>query len=133
MRGHISRFRTAFLGVATEIYALSLALRDPHASWASRLVALAFAFYVLNPIDIIPEPVPFFGIFDDMLAVPLAYFVVSKMVPTQLMESAHRAAANSNVGVRLWRVFLIALGVISLVWMVAFVGLGITIWRALNG
>ena len=132
MRSRISRFRNAFLGVATEIYALSLALRDPHASWGARLVALAFTFYVLNPIDIIPEVVPFFGILDDALAVPLAYFVVSRMVPAQLMESAHRAAAESNVGQRLWRVFLIALAFLSLIWLIAFIGLGITIWRALS-
>jgi uncharacterized membrane protein YkvA (DUF1232 family) len=132
LRSYISRFRRLFLGVATEIYALSLALRDPHASWGARLVALAFAFYILNPIDIIPEAIPFVGILDDLMAVPLAYFVVSKMVPTQLLESAHRAAAESNAGERIWRVFLIALGVLCLIWIVAFVGLGITIWRAVG-
>ncbi len=132
MRQRISRFRAGFLKAATEIYALSLALRDPHASWGARLVALAFALYILNPIDIVPEAVPFIGILDDALAVPLAYFVVSKMIPTQLLESAHRAAAESNAGGRLWRVFLVALGFLFLVWTVAFVGLGITIWRALS-
>jgi uncharacterized membrane protein YkvA (DUF1232 family) len=132
LRDRISRFRRGFVGVATEIYALTIALRDPHAPWAARIIALAFAFYVLNPIDIIPEPIPVLGILDDMLAVPLAYFVVSKMLPVQLLESAHRAAAVSNAGQRAWRVFLVALGLLSLVWIVAFVGLGITIWRAVH-
>lgn len=132
MPGRITRFRTSFISVATEIYALTLALRDPHASWGSRLVALAFSFYVLNPIDIIPEPVPILGILDDLVAIPLAYFVVSKMLPAQLMESAHRVAAGTNVGVRLWKIFLIALGLLCLVWLAAFVGLGITLWRAFS-
>jgi len=132
LRNRISRFRSAFLAVATEIYALSLALRDPHASWGARLVALAFAFYVLNPIDIVPEAVPIIGIMDDLLAIPLAYFVVSKMLPTQLLESAHRAAAESNAAQRLWRVFLVVVGFLSLIWIAAFIGLGITIWRALG-
>lgn len=121
-----------FIGVATEVYALSLALRDPHASWGARLAALFFTFYILNPIDIIPEAVPFIGILDDALAVPLAYFVVSKMVPTQLLESAHRAAADTNAGRRLWRVFLVAFGFLCIVWTIAFIGLGITLWRAFS-
>ncbi len=132
MRRRISTFRSYFIGAATEIYALSLALRDPHASWAARLVALAFALYVLNPIDIIPEPLPFIGIADDLLAIPLAYVVVSKMMPDQLMEVAHRHAQASNAGDRLWRVFLVALGLLSILWIIAFIGLGITIWRALS-
>ena len=132
MLTRITRFRTTFIGVATEIYALSLALRDPHAPWGARLAALAFALYVINPIDIVPEPIPFVGILDDLLAIPLAYFVISKMLPAQLLESAHRAAAGTDAGNRLWRVFLIAFGFLCLVWLVAFVGLGITIWRALS-
>ena len=128
----VSRFRTTFIGVATEIYALSLALRDPHAPWGARIAALAFALYVINPIDIVPEPVPIIGILDDLLAIPLAYFVISKMLPSQLLESAHRAAANTDAGNRLWRVFLVVFGILCLVWLVAFVGLGITIWRALS-
>ncbi len=132
MRGRITRFRAYFIGAATEIYALALALRDPHSSWAARLVALAFALYVINPIDIIPEPVPFIGILDDLMAFPLAYVVVSRMLPKQLMEGAHRHAANSHVGERLWKAFLIVLGLLSILWMVAFVGLGITIYRAVS-
>lgn len=132
MRNRIVRFRTSFISVATEIYALTLALRDPHASWAARLAAFAFAFYIINPVDIIPEPIPFVGILDDLIAVPLAYFVISRMLPAQLMESALRAASTTNVGVRLWRIFLVVLGLLSLIWLAAFIGLGITIWRALS-
>ncbi|CAN5527025.1 hypothetical protein BH23CHL2_BH23CHL2_22630 [soil metagenome] len=130
MPGRIARFRTSFISVATEIYALTLALRDPHASWGARLAAFAFTFYVINPVDIIPEPVPVLGILDDLIAIPLAYFVISRMLPAQLMESALRAAAATDVGARLWRIFLIILGLLSIVWIAAFVGLGITIWRA---
>ncbi|MEZ4522591.1 MAG: DUF1232 domain-containing protein [Thermomicrobiales bacterium] len=132
MTNRISRIRSGFIGIATEIYALTLALRDPHASWAARIAAIFFALYVVNPIDIIPEAVPFLGIADDALAIPLAYFVISKMLPAQLLESANRAAAETDVGRKLWKIFLIALGLLSIVWIIAFVGLGITIWRALN-
>lgn len=132
MGNRISLIRTSFISVATEIYALTLALRDPHAPWAARLAAMAFAFYIVNPIDIIPEPIPFVGILDDLIAVPLAYFVISRMLPAQLMESALRAASATNVGARLWRIFLVYLGLLSLIWLAAFVGLGITIWRALS-
>ena len=132
MISRIGRFRRTFSGAATEIYALSLALRDPHASWGARLVAIAFAAYVLNPIDIFPEALPVLGIADDLLAIPLAYFVVSKMLPTQLLESAHRAAENTNAGERAWKAFLVILGLLSILWMAAIVGLGISIWRAVG-
>jgi len=128
----IRTFRSYFIGAATEIYALWLALRDPHASWAARLIALAFAFYVVMPIDVIPEPVPLLGIADDLLAFPAAYFVISKMMPEQLMDVALRHARATGAGERLWRIFLVALALLSLVWITAIVGLSITIWRAVS-
>jgi uncharacterized membrane protein YkvA (DUF1232 family) len=132
LAGSIARFRSLFIGAATEIYALYLALRDPHATPAARVVAVLFALYVISPLDVIPEPLPFIGIADDLLAFPLAYFVISRMLPGTLLEAAHRRARESRAGERLWRVFLVVLGLLSILWLVAFVGLGITIWRAVQ-
>jgi uncharacterized membrane protein YkvA (DUF1232 family) len=95
-------------------------------------VAVLFALYVISPLDVIPEPLPFIGIADDLLAFPLAYFVISRMLPGTLLEAAHRRARESRAGERLWRVFLVVLGLLSILWLVAFVGLGITIWRAVQ-
>ena len=132
MPGRIARFRSLFIGAATEIYALYLALRDPHATPAARVVAVLFALYVISPLDVIPEPLPFIGIVDDLLAFPLAYFVISRMLPGNLLEAAHRHARESRAGERFWRAFLVVMALLSIVWIAAFVGLGITIWRAVT-
>lgn len=128
----IRTFRRYFVSTANEIYALWLALRDPHASWAARLIALVFAFYVILPLDVIPEPVPLLGIVDDLLAFPVAYFVISRMLPQQLTEVALRHAQATGAGERLWRIFLVVLALLSILWIAAIIGLSITIWRALN-
>jgi uncharacterized membrane protein YkvA (DUF1232 family) len=132
LRARFLSIRRTFIAAATEIYALYLALRDPHATPVSRLVAIMFALYVIFPIDLIPEPLPLIGIADDLIAFPLAYFVISRMLPGTLLEAAHRRAHESRAGERLWRAFLIALGLLSIIWIIATVGLGITIWRALR-
>jgi uncharacterized membrane protein YkvA (DUF1232 family) len=48
------------------------ALRHPQAPGWLKLGALGIVAYLLSPIDLIPDLVPFFGVMDDVVLVPLA-------------------------------------------------------------
>jgi uncharacterized membrane protein YkvA (DUF1232 family) len=70
------------------------ALRHPQApgwlKWGTALIAL----YLVSPIDFIPDMLPFFGIADDLVLVPLAIRWLLKRLPPEIAAAttAQRSA-----------------------------------------
>ncbi len=63
---------------------LWLALKHPLApGWLKPAVAL-MVLYVLSPVDLIPDFVPFLGVMDDIVMVPLAIRFILKRLPAPL-------------------------------------------------
>ena len=44
--------------------------------------------YLFSPIDLIPDMLPFFGIADDLVLVPLAIRALLKRLPPELKQAA---------------------------------------------
>ena len=66
---------------------LWFALRHPNApSWLKWGTA-AIAQYLFSPIDLIPDMLPFFGIADDLVLVPLAIRALLKRLPPELAQA----------------------------------------------
>ena len=80
---------------------LWFALRHPAApGWLKVGTALTF-LYVLSPIDLIPDVVPFFGVVDDLVVVSLAVRWMLKHLPPELAAAAAQHVSGSG-GTR-WR------------------------------
>ena len=66
---------------------LWFALRHPSApgwlKWGTGLIAL----YLFSPIDFIPDALPFLGIMDDLVLVPLAIRFLLKRLPADIAEA----------------------------------------------
>ncbi len=76
-----------------ECHALYFAARDPRTPWYVKAFAAGIAAYALSPIDLIPDFIPVLGILDDLVLLPLAIFLVLKLIPAEVMaESRVRAA-----------------------------------------
>jgi uncharacterized membrane protein YkvA (DUF1232 family) len=60
------------------------ALRHPQAPSWLKLGALAIVAYVIWPLDLIPEWVPFLGVVDDIVLVPLAMRFLLNRLPAAL-------------------------------------------------
>ncbi len=58
--------------VRGDAMALWRALRHPLSPGWLKLGALGLVIYVLSPIDLIPDFVPFLGVVDDIVLIPLA-------------------------------------------------------------
>ena len=69
---------------------LWFALRHPAAPGWLKLGTALIALYVLSPIDLIPDVLPFIGVVDDLVLVPLAIRWLLKRLPPDIA----RAAAN---------------------------------------
>ena len=77
---------TVLRGDARQLW---FALRHPAApgwlKWGTALIAL----YLLSPIDLIPEAIPFLGVVDDLVLVPLAIrWLLSRLPPEIAAASA---------------------------------------------
>ena len=89
-------------------YTLYLVLRDNSASTQTKVragIILAFmAFYILNPLDLIPDLQPILGWIDDLIILPLGMAVAQKAVP-EIDLGIIRVSARARVKkVVLWTV-----------------------------
>ncbi|TFZ05123.1 DUF1232 domain-containing protein [Ramlibacter henchirensis] len=66
---------------------LWFALRHPAApawlKWGTALIAL----YLISPIDLIPDAIPFVGALDDLVLVPMAIRWLLKRLPPELSRA----------------------------------------------
>ena len=79
-------------------------------------LALIFA-YIISPIDIIPDFIPFAGWLDDLIVVPLGLALVRIITPDiDLMEKRNRAQASVR-RILLWTTLaLSAVVLLGLMW-----------------
>lgn len=69
---------------------LWFALRHPKAPRWLKVGSALIALYVLSPIDLIPDVVPFLGVMDDLVLVPLAIRWLLKRLPPEIAQAAAR-------------------------------------------
>lgn len=64
-------------------------LKDPRTPKLAKIFLGAAIAYVLMPFDLIPDFIPVLGQLDDLVIVPLLFFLALKNIPKELLEE-HR-------------------------------------------
>jgi uncharacterized membrane protein YkvA (DUF1232 family) len=100
-----------------DILALWFACRDPRTPLIAKILAVVVVAYALSPIDLIPDFIPVLGFMDELILLPVAIWLVLKLVPDEAMTDA-RAKAQAWVEARRpkprnW----VAAGVIVVLWV----------------
>jgi uncharacterized membrane protein YkvA (DUF1232 family) len=95
-----------------EILILYFGLRDSRTTFLAKLPAVLSIIYLLSPIDLIPDFIPFFGYIDDIVIVPLLLNVAVKLLPADVRE---QSIVKANRNQYKWKliVVLLILGVIA--------------------
>lgn len=120
--GRAANIRGRFQRFSLQIYALYLAVRDPRAPRVARIAALLVALYIVSPIDLIPEPIPFLGLVDELVVIPLGIALVERLLPADVLaESRTRAQESRDAFPRIWRIVKIVAALIVVVWLLACV------------
>jgi uncharacterized membrane protein YkvA (DUF1232 family) len=83
--GSRERRRIAARRLKREVYALSLACRDPRVPWYAKVLAAGIVAYALSPIDLIPDFIPILGYLDDLILLPLGVLVVRRLIHEAIM------------------------------------------------
>lgn len=81
----VALFWTVLRGDARELW---WALRHPQAPGWLKLGAAMIVLYVLSPIDLIPDAIPFLGVMDDMVLMPIAIRFLLKRLPPHIAAAA---------------------------------------------
>ena len=107
-----------------EVYALSLACRDPRVPWVAKLLAGCVVAYAFSPIDLIPDFIPVVGYLDDLVIIPLGILAVRGIIPPAVLAECRLRA--QEVMTRERPISRLAAGVIVAIW-VSLAALAITL------
>jgi uncharacterized membrane protein YkvA (DUF1232 family) len=113
----LSKWKIRAQQLQTELYALTLAYRDPRTPWIARLCAACVIGYAFSPIDLIPDPIPVLGLLDDLVILPLGIALALRLIPAPVMVECRIKAQEA--GSRPRRVHWVAAGVIVILWILA--------------
>jgi uncharacterized membrane protein YkvA (DUF1232 family) len=75
---------------------LWFALRHPDAPAWLKVGTVLTALYVISPIDLIPDAIPFFGMVDDLVVVSLAIRWMVRHLPPELAAAAAQHVSGSR-------------------------------------
>ena len=89
-----------------EILVLYYGLKDQRTSLLAKLPALLSLIYLLSPIDLVPDIIPFFGYVDDIVVVPLLLNLSIRLLPQAVREES-LSKANKNRKTFQWLFWLI--------------------------
>jgi uncharacterized membrane protein YkvA (DUF1232 family) len=92
-----------------EILILFFGLRDSRTTLLAKLPAILSIIYLISPIDLIPDFIPFFGYIDDIVIVPLLLNVAIKLLPADVREESIVKANRHQVKFKLIITLLIIL------------------------
>lgn len=84
-KANVGSWQGAAQRLKEETYALYLACRNPRAPHYARIFVTLLVGYVFSPIDCIPDFIPVVGLLDEMVVVPLAVILASKMIPGEVL------------------------------------------------
>lgn len=124
MRPVLDSWKTASQRLQREIQALSIAYRDPRTPLRAKVLAVGIVAYALSPIDLIPDVIPVLGYLDDLILLPLAIWLVLRMIPQSVMADARlQAASQTSSSATDWRgaAIVVALWVVAALLVLHFV------------
>jgi uncharacterized membrane protein YkvA (DUF1232 family) len=92
-----------------EIILLYYGLRDKRTSAIPKMTALLAIIYLLSPIDLIPDFIPFFGYIDDVVVVPILLNLATRLLPREVREESLLKASRSHKKLRGLFIFMLVL------------------------
>ena len=117
---HVRGWKQRARWLATEVYALSLAYKDPRVPWYAKAVAMVVVWYAFSPIDLIPDFIPVLGYVDDLVVIPLGIFLALRLIPKEVLsECRAKAQASADRGRPRAR---LAAGIIVTMWLLSAAG-----------
>lgn len=75
-----------------DLIVILLAMRNRRTPKEIKALLIAAGLYLISPIDLIPDAIPFLGILDDAMIVPAAICGLTKLLPYDVRTDAEAKA-----------------------------------------
>ena len=98
-----------------EIIILYYGLRDKRTRGIARLPVIISIIYLLSPIDLIPDFIPFFGYIDDFIVVTLLLNLSIRLLPPVVREESLLKATKNQKKLQLIFFLVIVLFIFMLI------------------
>jgi len=119
VREHLKQFVVTF---TRDILAMWFAFWDRRVRWYAKLVIASGVVYMLSPLDLISDTVPFWGQIDDIVVLRISYLISKKIVdPVVLDDCRSRATRYLDTGMVKKMYFV---SVMILVWGIVLLLMG---------
>ena len=112
----MASFKEKARQLKTDIYALSLAYKDPRVPLHAKIFVAVVVAYALSPIDLIPDFIPILGYIDDLIIIPVGIYLSLKMIPREVLLECRKKAQSAPIDNK--TKWIAALGIV-LMWLLA--------------
>lgn len=118
----IQALKSCARSLKRDVFALTIAMRDPRTPLLARIVGTLVIAYACSPIDLIPDFIPILGLLDDLILVPAGIALLLRLIPSAVLEEARaqvdeRAASGKLVNRTAAVVIVVLWGVVAL-WLI---------------
>jgi uncharacterized membrane protein YkvA (DUF1232 family) len=92
--GHVAKGKEGIAYVLRQARVLTLLMKHPRASWASRAIAVGTVSYILSPIQLIPTFIPVIGQLDDLFVLFVGMKLIRRLTPAEVLADCARRAES---------------------------------------
>lgn len=82
----MSRFKDKTSQLNQQIGAMYIAMKRSDTPLYAKLACGLCVYYVLSPLDVIPDFIPVLGMVDDVVILPFLLWLAIKLMPADIME-----------------------------------------------
>ncbi len=82
----MSKFKNATDSINQKIGAMYIAIKRDDTPLYAKLACGLCVYYVLSPLDIVPDFIPILGAIDDVVVLPFLMWLSVKLMPADIME-----------------------------------------------
>lgn len=119
----MSKFKDATESVNSKIGAMFIAMKRSDTPLYAKLACGLCVYYVLSPLDIVPDFIPVLGAVDDVIVFPFLMWLAVKLMPEDIMAECTAQAQADWQGENKKRYMLPVLAVwgLILLWIWNFI------------
>jgi len=88
----IARVKDKARALKIELHAMWFVFRHPATPWIAKAILIVVLLYAANPIDIIPDFIPFLGMLDDIVIIVAGLWLLHRLIPEAVMTECREKA-----------------------------------------
>ena len=90
----MSKFRETTSAINQKIGAMFIAMKRNDTPLYAKITAGLCVYYVLSPLDLVPDFIPVLGAVDDFLVLPFLMWLAVKLMPEDIMAECEAEAGE---------------------------------------